>query len=421
MSEIPLAPAVATATRAPRNVRVSPFTKAAAIAIAAFIALPLVYLLVRAAEAGPDAWRLHLLTTATIDLLGSTIVLAVSILALCIAVSVPYAWLVTRTDLPARQLWAVIGALPLAFPSYVAAFTIVSILGPYGAIARALGRELPEIAYGWSGAMITLGLFSYPYLYLLLVAAMKGLDPSLEEAARSLGASRAEVFRRVIVPQLRAPLGAGSLMIVLYTISDFGAVSIVRYDTFTTAIYDAYRGLFDRTVAALLATVLALMTIAILVTEWIAVRDAAVTRSRASRTAPATPLGRWKPVALLFVSIIAFATVLVPLAAIAGGSMRAIASGRAFVALVETRNSLLVSAAAAIVCVVLSLPVALWAVRGRQRMAVVVERVTFAGYALPGIVVALALVFFGTRVVIELYQTLGMLIFAWSVLFLPLA
>ncbi|HUP50137.1 MAG TPA: iron ABC transporter permease [Thermoanaerobaculia bacterium] len=410
---------MASTLRAPRNVRVSPFTRISAVAIAAFVSLPLLYLIARAAAAGPEAWRLHLLTWRTVELLGSTLSIAAAVLGVSIAVSLPYAWLVTRTDLPLRRFWAVMGALPLAFPSYIAAFTTVSILGPRGALATAIGRPLPELAYGWSGALIALGLFSYPYLYLLLVAAMKGLDPLLEEAARSLGKTRAAVFTRVVLPQLRPPLAAGALMIVLYTMSDFGAVSIVRYDTFTTAIYDAYRGLFDRTVAALLATVLALLTLIVLAGEWMAVRDFVPGRGRPARPPAAAPLGRWKVPAIFFVSLITFATVAVPLTAIGGWCLRAIRAGTGRFTFAEMGNSLAVSIAAALCCVVLSLPVALWAIRGGERLALIVERLTFTGYALPGIVVALALVVAATRLARPLYQTATLLVAAYVIRFLP--
>ena len=247
--------------------RVSPAAKLAALLVATVVSLPLVYLFIRATERGLGVWLERIWSPYTFDLLASTLSITAAVLLLSIGIALPYAWLVTRTDLPARRFWAVAGALPLVFPSYIAAFTIVSVLGPRGTIAEFLGTPLPELAYGFTGALLALGLFSYPYIYLLLVAAIRHLDPALEEAARSLGHTPAAVFRRIVVPQLRAPLAAGSLVVVLYTLSDFGAVSIVRYDTFTTAIYDAYRGLFDRTVAAVLATVLVLLTLILLTIE----------------------------------------------------------------------------------------------------------------------------------------------------------
>jgi iron(III) transport system permease protein len=396
--------------------RVSPVTRAAAVVIAAGVALPLLYLFIRAFENGADAWTQHVLSPNTFGLLRSTILITAAVLLVSLAIALPYAWLVTRTDLPGRRVWAVLGAIPLVFPSYIAAFTVVSILGPRGAIAELLGRTLPEFAYGWSGALITLGLFSYPYIYLLLVAALKDLDPSLEEAARSLGKSPAQTFRRVVLPQLRGPLAAGSLVVVLYTLSDFGAVSIVRYDTFTTAIYDAYRGLFDRTVAAALATVLVAVTVVCLAAEWLFVRRVAPGRTRATRAPRIMSLGRWRAPAQVFVAAVVLGAVGVPFAAIAIWSARA--AGLA----IESRaviNSLSVSTAAALVCIALSIPVAAWVVRSRSLAATLSERLTFSGYALPGIVIALSLVFAATRMARPLYQTATLLVVAYVIRFLP--
>ncbi len=345
--------------------------------------------------------------------------LASAVVLISNAISIPYAWLVTRTDLPWRRFWAVAGAMPLAFPSYIAAFTLVSLLGPRGAVATAAGVTLPEIAYGWSGALISLAFFSYPYVYLLLVAAIRGLDPLAEEAARSLGRTPLQVFTGIVVPQLRAPVAAGSLIITLYVLSDFGAVSIVRFDTLTTSIYDAYRGLFDRNIAALLASLLAGMTMVLLALEWAAVRRIAPSRERVARDHALLPLGHWKLPALLFTASVTAIGVALPVAAITGWSIRAIFAGRAVVDLLPAAHSLTVSLGAAIVCTALSIPVAVWAVRGGSLSAVLVERLTFSGYALPGIVVGLALVFATIRLARPLYQTTILLVVAYVIRFLP--
>jgi iron(III) transport system permease protein len=400
--------------------RVSLASKLAALLIAAVVSLPLVYLFVRAAGRGVSVWMGHVWSPRTLDLLVSTLSITVAVLALSIAIALPYAWLVTRTDLPARRFWAVAGALPLVFPSYIAAFTIVSVLGPRGTMAEIVGRPLPEIAYGFSGALLALGLFSYPYIYLLLVAAIRHLDPALEEAARSLGHTPAAVVRRVVLPQLRAPIAAGSLVVVLYTLSDFGAVSIVRYDTFTTAIYDAYRGLFDRTVAASLATVLVMLTLMLLTFEWLIVRRVAPGRLRPVRMTRLVHLGPAKPLALAFTGSVIVAAVGIPLIAIVTWSARALVTPSALgFDIASVRNSLTVSIAAAIICMAASLPVAAWAVRGASLTATIVERLTFSGYALPGLVIALSLVFAATRLARPLYQTTALLVLAYVIRFLP--
>lgn len=389
------------------------------MAIALLVTLPIVYLVIRAAQGGADLWSHHVLSAQTLELVQATALLAFAVALTSIVIALPYAWLVTRSDLPGRGFWAVAGAIPLVFPSYIAAFTLVAILGPRGEVAGWLGRPVPEIAYGFSGALIALAFFSYPYLYLLLVAAMKGLDPALEETARALGRRPVGVFTGVILPQLRAPLAGGALLVVLYTLSDFGAVSIVRYDTFTTAIYDAYRGLFDRNVAAALATVLVFLTLLFLAAEWWFVRRLPPTRVRPVRSAASTRLGIWKFPALGFVSGVLLVSIVVPLTAIVLWIVRGVRTGGLSLDPSTIWASFSVSAVAAMVAGVLSIPVAVWAVRGGTVASTVVERLTYSGYALPGMVIALALVFFSIRVAHPLYQTTALLVTAYVVRFLP--
>ena len=178
-------------------------------------------------------------------------------------------------------------------PSYVAAFCLLGAFGPRGLLQQLLGVErLPEI-YGYWGALAALTLSTYPYVLLLVAAALRGLDPALEEAARGLGRSPLAVFRRVTLPALRPSIGAGALLVALYTLSDFGVVSLMRYDALTRAIYLQYRSLFDRTPAAVLALVLVALTALVLVLEarWRAPdRPQRPRRGAAAAPAPARPL-----------------------------------------------------------------------------------------------------------------------------------
>lgn len=397
-----------------------------AVVIVAGMMLPLAYLVIRAAETGIDGW-ISLLRARTLATVGRTLLLAGAVTGLAALIAVPFAWLVTRTDLPLRRWWAALGPLPLVVPSYVGAYLLASALGPRGLLQQALEgpfglQRLPDL-YGFPGATITLALLTYPYLFLSVRAALLRLDPALEEASRSLGHTPWQTFWRVIVPHLRPALGAGSLLVALYALRDFGAVSLMRYDTFTRVIYVQYRS-FDRSQAALQSLVLVLMTLVL-----VALEARLLGRARTISTGPGAQrpptrvaLGAWRWPAVFFCAGVVCFSLALPAGVLGFWLIRGLRAGEALPALgTATWNSLVASGLAALVTVLSALPLALLAVRRPGRRTRLLERLTYALFALPGIVVALALVFFGARYAPLLYQTLPMLLAAYTLLFLPQA
>jgi iron(III) transport system permease protein len=334
------------------------------------------------------------------------------------------AWLTVRTDLPGRRAWAVLCTLPLVIPSYIGAYLMVSALGPSGLAQDVLGVDrLPSI-YGFPGAWLVLSAFTFPYVLLPVSAILRRLDPALEEAARGLGRSPFEVFRTVVLPQLVPAIGAGGLLVALYVLSDFGAVSILRFDSFTRVIYTNYRSSFEREGAAALAALLVAVTLVVLWLEGRTRGSAVLHRIApgAPRRARIVPLGRWRALALGFVGAVVLVSLVLPVAVLGYWSTRSVGGDVQWALVAEAAgNSLLAAAVAAVAGAAAALPVALLAARHPGRGSRLIERMSFAGHALPGIVVALALVFLGTRAWPGLYQTLAMLVLAYVVLFLPQA
>lgn len=409
-----------------RRRRAPVWISAPAIACAALLSLPLVYLFIRAAGVGEARLLALVLTEETLRLTLRTLALVMGVLGVSWLIAIPMAWLVVRTDLPGRRLWAVMGALPLAFPSYVAAFSWVTVLGPKGYLQGWLAPfgvdALPNWAYGYVGALLVLSLFTYPYLYLVLVAALVQLDPAYEESSLSLGMGPWLTFWRVTLPQLRPALAAGSLLVALYAVSDFGAVSIVGFNTFTLAIYNAYRALFDRSLAAALSLVLVLLTLGLIGWEAWSARRSRPTRLRAHRLGKPVLLAGWRWPALMGLGSVLLLNLGVPVGVISYWGVRALQVGNTLSsAWAAAGHSITVAAIAAVVAVALSLPVSLWGTRYPSFVAATVEKFTLSGYALPGLVVALALVFLATRHVPALYQTLPLLILAYVVRFFPQA
>ncbi len=403
--------------------RTHPLVWVPAVAVALVMLLPAAYLVVAAAGLAPERIVGIVLDPATARLAGRTLLLAGSVTLASLLVGVPVAWLTTRSDLPARRFFALATALPLVIPTYVGAFTLVAAFARGGLIEEWLGI-VPPSPYGFWGAFVALTLFSFPYVLITVQASLRGLDPALEEASRLLGHGPLRTFVRVTLPQLRVSASAGALLVTLYVFSDFGAVSILRYSTFTRGLYLQYRSAFDRAPAALLGLLLVLMTLVVIVLEARVARDrGGQLGSRGpSRPGPRVPLGAWRWPAAAACSLIVLLGLVTPVSVIVFWMVRGLRAGEQVnVAIGAAGRSLLAAGLGALVAVLAALPVAIWAGRSHSRLARVAERASFTGYALPGIVVALALVFFGIRVVPGLYQTLAMLVFAYVVLFLPQA
>ena len=283
--------------------------------------------------------------------------------------------------------------------------------------------RLPEVTGYW-GALVALTLSTYPYVYLLAAAGLRGADASAEEAARSLGAGRALVFARVTLPALRPSLAAASLLVALYVLSDFGVVSLMGYSTLTTGIYVRYESLLALESAAILALVLLVLALAIvLVASRFRLRGA-VHRSTpgAGRAGTIVQLGRWRWPALAFCTAVIGLFLAVPVGVLAWWSITADPiSGRAGVDWSAALGSASMATATALVAAVVVLPAAVLAWRYPSAPSRWLERLTLLPSALPGIAVALALVFVGARIGAPVYQSLALLLGAYVIRFMPYA
>ncbi|MBI4277510.1 MAG: iron ABC transporter permease [Armatimonadetes bacterium] len=413
------------------------WTGAAAV-VALLMAAPLAYLAFRAITGGPETWRL-LWSTRLPGLLVNTLGLTAVVTAASILLGVPLAWLVERTDLPGRRLWRWILALPLVIPPYVGAVIYTSVFGPRGflevTLESWLGREpftfhLPSIYSLWGTALV-LVLFTYPYVYLLALAVLRTLNRSLEEAARACGHRPWSVFFRVTLPLMRPGIAAGALLVALYALSDFGAVSLLRYQTFTYSIYLQLTGRYDRTAAAALSLVLAAITLSVLWMEARA-RGRAQYYQTASTWRPfrPVPLGGWRIAGIAAVALVAAASLLLPLGSLVvwtaqglvdRSAVAAVWAGTAEGLWRPALHSVAASAVAATESVVLALPLAYLAARDRTPRGRVLTWLAQAGYALPGVVVALSMVFLVNRFLPWLYGTAAIVVLAYVVRFLPQA
>jgi len=413
-------------------------------AIAAAVLSPLVWILMRVLQVDTSYAASILARPTTVGILVTSLGLVASVTGASILLGVPLAFLTVRTDLPFRRFWTVAVALPLVIPSYLGAFTFIAAFGPSGQLADVLsplGIGIPTI-YGFPGTTLILTLYTYPYVFITTRASLLSFDQQLVEAARSLGMSRWEAFKRVTLPQLLPGIASGALLVGLYALSDFGTPSLMRLDVFTRVIYVEYNA-FGRETAALLSLQLLAITAVILAIEsrvGNSESGAYVGTSPTEGSGSIVSLGAWKAPALAFCSSVVFLCLAVPLAILVNWLLRsptqATRTGLEF-QWSFAANSALGSLAAALVCAILAIPVAYLAANHRSRLSELIDRATYVGYAMPGIVLGLALVFFavwyeatadgvsmalvGGEYAPQLYQALPLLIFAYVVRFLPQA
>lgn len=383
-----------------------------AAAVACAMATPFVYLTLRAGDAADP---LGLVMSSRVgSLVWNTARLAAVVCAAAAAIGLGCAWILERTDVPARRFLGVAAALPLAVPSYVAALALVSGFGPGGDFIA-----IPGLIGFW-GAAAVLTLSTYPYVLLVSRAALSSSLPALEDAATTLGLRRTQRFLRAQFPQLRAAVTASALLSALYVVSDFGAVTILRYGTLTRGIFLEYRSSFDRSAAAVMSLVLVLFTVGLIAAERGARGPIAPARHASAGRHRVFVLGRWRPLATIAVAVPALLGAGIP-AVIAVGWLRdgGRRSGGGDVLAGAAATSAGLSLAAAVIAVLLCLPVAVVAARRSTWLVKIIEGGALAGYALPGLVVALSLVFLSTRSVPFAYQTLGLVVAAYVVRFLP--
>ena len=397
---------------------------ALAAATGVVFAWPFAYIVWRNLTLGADVWG-ELTSASTLEALARTVALATAVALTASALGTALAWLVVRTDVPLRRLWRVLAPLPLVFPSFVGAAALIAALGRGGLVEQAIGEAaaawLPPV-HGFTGAWLVLTLFTYPYVLVPVAARLAQLPPSLEESARLLGRGRWSVVRTIVLPQCRGAIWAGGLLVFLYTVSDFGAVKLLRYDTLTTQIF-ANR-LFDRAQSFALALLLAVVALVVVGAERAYGRRSVPTEAMGAGRALVTPLGRWRLPALLVVLAVLGNALLGPVVTLGYWALRGLTgtgsgSGDLGDAVAPTLSSAGIGVITAAVAVAVVLPLAYVTTRYRSRLGGVANTFVVGGFAIPGLVVALALVFWilNTPVLGSLYQTLPVLIFAYVVHF----
>ena len=420
---LPSPPAREQARRRPAP----PGLVAASAAVAALFAVPFVYLAVRNVTE-ESAFFEVVASRATIDPLIRTLWLASTVAVAASALGTLLAWLTMRTDLPGRRAWRILSPLPLVLPSFVAGAALLAAFAPGGLVQELLdplGAGRPPRIDGYLGAFLVLTFITYPYVYLPVAARLATLPPSLEEAARLLGHRPRWTFVRIVWPQLTPAVRAGGLLVFLYVVSDFGVVQLMGFHTLTTRIFTTR--LVDTPLSFALGLVLAVVALLVVSLERLASRRSVVSGEPSRGRRAEVPLGRWRLPALAAIAAAVGIGLAAPVVVLGWWAWRGLVNQAAGFATAEgasalvgpTWNTITVSIGAAVVSVALVLPLAYLTSRYRSPLAGPLNAIVVAGFALPGLVVALSMVFLALKVpaLSGLYQTLPLLLIAYVIHF----
>lgn len=393
---------------APRRSRPPALATLLALLVTLVALVPLIYVVQSALEAGWGSVETLVFRPRVGQLLGNTLMLVITAVPISVLLGVSAALLVERTDLRGRGALALLFAAPLAVPAFVASYAWATVWPSIG---------------GLPGALLVSVVSYYPFVYIPVMATLRRLDPAVEESARSLGQPPVAVLLRVVLPQLRLPVLGGALLVGVHLLAEYGAFAFVRYDTFTTAIYDQFRSTFASTAAAMLAGVLVLCCLMLLVAE-----AGTRGRQRYARIGPGVarrmrlvPLGGWALPCWAASTAVLALTLGVPGWSIGRwlvGGGAAVWGGQLLGVLGTT---LLFGVLGGLLTCAAALPVAWLSVRHPARWVRALEGATFIAASLPGIVVALAVVSYAIRYAQPVYQTSVLLIGVYAVLFLPRA
>ncbi|MFJ6158872.1 ABC transporter permease [Pseudarthrobacter sp. NPDC092184] len=382
---------------------------ALAVLIALFSLVPLGYVAYMTVATGWDTAVELVFRPRVAELLLNTVLLMVCTVPLCLVLGVAGAWLVERTTLRGARIWAVLLAAPLAIPAFVNSYAWVSAIPSLGGLG--------------SGVLIAT-LSYFPLVYIPAAAALSRLDPAIEQSAAALGLGAWRTFFRVVLPQLRIAMTGGALLVALHLLAEYGAFAMIRFDTFTTAIMVQYQSTFNGAAGNMLASVLVFFCLLLLLAE---VRSRGTARYArigpgAQARALRLPLHVYQVPAQLFLLALTALAFGLPLFFVlrwvASGGTAAWAGDEFLPALLTTLGYGL---AGALATTVVAFPMAYLAVRHPGWFSKSLELSNYITSSLPGIVVGLAFVTVSIRVVPGIYQTAGVLVAAYVLLFLPRA
>ncbi len=371
------------------------------VLVAALFSLPIFTIASFILHPANDIWQ-HLVDTVLAEYLFNSALLMLGVGCGTLLIGVACAWLTSVCVFPGKRLFSWALLMPLAFPGYIIAYTYTGLLDFAGPLQSAL-RD----AFGWGhgdyyfpeiqslgGAMTMLSLVLYPYVYLLARAAFLEQSVCVLEVSRTLGCSVWASFYRVALPLARPAIVAGLSLALMETLADYGTVSYLGLDVFTTGIFRTWFGFGDAAAAAKLAAILLLFVFTLVVVERASRRQAQYHHATYRyRNLPQYRLRGWRAAAAFAICFLPLAFgFLVPAAQLALWAVETHAQmvDATFVRL--ALNSIMLALSAALLAVLVALFLAYGKRLYRAPSVNASIRIVATGYALPGTVVAVGVI-----------------------------
>ncbi|MFP6616265.1 MAG: iron ABC transporter permease [Candidatus Hydrogenedentota bacterium] len=383
------------------------------------VSLPLLYLVLRAFDAGPAAFGDLLFRARNLELLWNTVRLTAGVLCVSTVIAFPLAWLTTRTSMRGKRVWALVGVLPLAIPSYLMAYAVLSMGGNIGIVSQITDMVFPRFQGFW-GAVAILSLCNFPYLFFNLRASLLTLDPALEDVAYSLGHTHRQILMHVFLPQLRPAFLSGGLLITLHVFSEFAAVSQMHYETLSYALYNQYISGMNPSYGACIALMLISVTAFFVIVEGRFLRKVRLDKAGSTTKRALKPfeLGRWAPAAYGYALVIFLLSVFAPVGAMFFWAAKADMTYLWTDLSESLKGSIFASLPAAVLAAIVVIPIVYMSVRMPSRLTLLMERVAYLGYSIPALAFALGLVSFSLKLAPGMYQTLFLLVYAYLIHYL---
>jgi len=395
------------------------------VIILSLFLMPLFYLFWRFADLSRNLTR-FLNSWNVSTLLFNTVLLFFAVVFTSLLLGLTISVLTVRYKFPGSKILFSLTILPLVIPSYIGALTYVSVFSPKGLFVEIFSRYgLSEIIglEGFVGSWIVLTLFTYPYVQLICSSALRNLDSTVEDAARSLGVKRIKMYTSVVIPRLKKPMIYSSLLVGLYVISDFGAVSLMKYGTMTKAIYSYYVININGDPVIFYSTILIFLALVISFAQ----RGSEMSKSAKVSGTPREPVRlelskRNKYLVLIFFGTVIFFSLLLPVGVLSYWLIRGISNGNPITgSLAGIAGSLTAATVTSFFAMIIATPIVVMISQYKSKFGDLFEKVTLTLYGLPHIAVGISMLFLTIKIFPTIYQTFITLIISYLIVFLPQA